>query len=209
MIICDRFLIENALKHQHKLYLHKDTVHILNKIKVLMEPDAYITFRTREVSKEIKKVWTCILQDSIHNLKCCDFREYSHWAGQDGCQDIDRDINNDYTFGLETLKKYFEEFTEFEKVLYGVDGRYRDHVIHVFRVWLLGLALIIRSEPGIEMSTRDIDFDKLIPDKPLVSEEEVVSIWAIISLCHDLGYPLEKAEKINESVEKCIGILVR
>lgn len=36
---------------------------------------------------------------------------------------------------------------------------------------------------------------------------EKLSMWTIMSLCHDLGYPLEKCKKIIDKTEKMMEFL--
>lgn len=204
MEVSDKILIGNAIKFSDELYLHKDTIDLISEINDLIK-DTDNSFRNKDISDKIIQVWSFILQDSINNLKSCDFREYSHWSRKEDYRIQSRDanaINNEVTFGLDRLTNYFKEFTEFESVLYGVDGGYRDHVIHVFRVWLLGINLLNCEEDNMQMKTVDIDFEFSLGEKKVICGEEIISMWAIIALCHDLGYPLEKAEKINETVEK-------
>lgn len=47
-------------------------------------------------------------------------------------------------YGMENLNKYYQSYTDFEGLLYGTNAHYRDHVFHVFRVWLIGLNVIIK-----------------------------------------------------------------
>ena len=37
---------------------------------------------------------------------------------------------------------------------------------------------------------------------------EKISMWTIMALCHDLGYPLEKSKKVLEKAEKMMGFFV-
>lgn len=199
--INDSTLMEAIMKFKEKLYLHKDTIDILEWINNKIKNGA--TFRNKEVTEKIVKSWKYILHDCIYNLKCCDFRENAHWNKKKDRYTSPRDINNEVTFGLDALESYFKKFTEFENVLYGIDTGYRDHVLHVFRVWLLGIVLM-KGKDGevIKFELNNIEFEELIPGKCVLFDEEIISMWGIIALCHDLGYPLEKAEKINESVEQ-------
>ena len=97
-------------------------------------------------------------------------------------------------YGVDDLKDYFEKYIEFEKMLYGGGKYYRDHVIHVFRVWLLGLDLLLANnaeylEKIIVQHNADTNlFEKL-------------SVWTMIALTHDLGYPLEKSQEIIEKTK--------
>lgn len=38
-----------------------------------------------------------------------------------------------------------------------------------------------------------------------ISQSELWAMWTIIALCHDLGYPIEKASKINQQAKKIIS----
>ncbi len=201
MDINDKQLIDTVIsKKAIDDFLHMDTVNMLKQIADLLANDNS-SFRSKDITQRILPAWVNILQDSILNLKSCDYRELSHWGRNPNAKQTGRDINNDFVFGLDRLKQYFNEFTDFEGVLYGVDSGYRDHVIHVFRVWLLGI-VILYAEPSLGININDIELPTLSIDKKEFTEEETFSMWAIIALCHDLGYPLEKAEQINDSVEK-------
>lgn len=184
-------------------YLHNSsTFEQLKEIKKLVVTNKK-PFKSKDVSDKIKQVWTFILQDSIYNLKCCDYRERARWNSIEDRHKGVRDINNEFVFGLDRLYNYFNEFTKFETVLYGVDAGYRDHVIHVFRVWMLGIVILYNSEaPEVKLDADKLIFDKIIDDHLVLNDVEIFSMWSIIALCHDLGYPLEKTEKINEAVEK-------
>ncbi|MHB1395060.1 MAG: hypothetical protein ACYCYE_18805, partial [Clostridia bacterium] len=202
MKVSDLELLRQVISHKSDLYLHKDTLDKLDDIKKELEEDVTKSFRAKSITTKIINAWTYILQDSIYNLKCYDSRENAYVTKKSNWRTENLDLNNQFVFGLDRLQNYFIEFTEFESVLYGVDGNYRDHIVHVFRVWLLGVSLLYSNDPCLAMSIEDLEFDSLIKGKPSIREQEVFSMWAIIALCHDLGYPLEKAEKVNESVEK-------
>lgn len=202
MKINDDELINQALKHKDDLNLHKDTIKKLNSIKTELGKDPNKSFREKSITTLIIDTWPFILQDSIYNLKCFDSREDAYHTKKTNWRKENLDLNNQFVFGLDRLQNYFREFTEFESVLYGVDGNYRDHVIHVFRVWLLGITLILNDDQDLAIKIQDLEFERIVKGKSTVQKEEVVSMWAIIALCHDLGYPLEKAEKVNESVER-------
>ncbi len=198
----DYELLKQVMLHKAEFHLHNDTIDRLENIEKELKDEVSKSFRKKSVTNQIIDAWAYILQDSIYNLKCYDCRENAYISKKSTWKEDIIDLNNQFVFGLDRLQKYFKEFTKFESVLYGVDGNYRDHVIHVFRVWLLGISLLFSNIPNLDMKVEDLEFEHLIDNKPSVRKEEVFSMWAIIALCHDLGYPLEKAEKVNESVEK-------
>ena len=107
--------------------------------------------------------------------------------------------------GIDELTSYFDSFTDFERILYGANANYRDHVFHIFRTWLLGVYVIISKNFQITLidgsDGRWDDFGK-------ITQCEIMSMWAIISFCHDLGYPLEKAQGIFKETKKMLGQIV-
>lgn len=122
-----------------------------------------------------QEIWIESIKDSIIALRKHDTRE--HRAGDD--------IPS--TFGVDELMTYFRDYTSFESVLYGSTKYYRDHVLHVVRVWLLGIYIL----------TQDNYIDSIrVGDNENVDKIEKFSIWTIIALTHDLGYPLEKSSQI-------------
>lgn len=79
-------------------------------------------------------------------------------------------------------------------MLYGGGKYYRDHVVHVFRVWLLGLDCLLDNEGEY---LKRINIQEGIS----VNSFEKISIWSMIALTHDLGYPLEKSQGIIEKTK--------
>ena len=74
-----------------------------------------------------QEIWINAIRDSIIALRMRDLRE----------QREEGDIPS--AFGVDELMTYFKDYTNFESVLYGSTRFYRDHVLHVVRVWLLGI----------------------------------------------------------------------
>ena len=124
----------------------------------------------------VRELWESLLGDALVFLKSKDKREKFH---------------DKLVYGVKDLSAFFETFREYETVLYGARGRYRDHLVHVFRVYLLG-EYVIRETFGFDkVSCEEVD-------KLTISWEEKEATWCIISLCHDLGYPLEAIFDINQ-----------
>ena len=141
-----------------------------------LEENEYAIFK--EVDK-IKELWKLIIKKSIICLRYFDSREPFRSNSNKKPQ----------AYGVEKLDEYFDKYASFEELLYGGSKYYRDHVVHVFRVWLLGIEQLLKNDckylKRIMVSGRDTEC-------PL----EKISIWSIIALTHDLGYPLEKALEI-------------
>lgn len=110
-----------------------------------------------------------------------------------------------FDLGVKNLMKYFKEFSKFEELLYGIDEYYRDHSLHVFRVYLLGEYLTQKHLKGYD----NISILNKPKDKPeakiLIEESEKEALWCITALCHDLGYPLQKLEALNKRLVKILN----
>ena len=152
--------------------------------------DDFEIYRFKEKTDEL---WELLLKKAIICLRYYDTREPF--------------IKNNKTpkaYGINELKEYYNNYIEFEKVLYGAGKYYRDHVIHVFRTWLTGVWLLTKnkgdyinritiSESGFSVKT---------------CSEEKISIWTIIALTHDLGYPLEKSKEVIDVTQKMVSTFV-
>ena len=131
----------------------------------------------------IKDLWTILIEKSIICLRYYDDRE--PFMPKGGV------VTNKepYAYGVSDLKKYYDRYVEFEDVLYGGASYYRDHVVHVFRVWLLGLRQLLCNKcEYLEKIT--------IEEGYKANYLEKLSVWTIIALTHDLGYPLQKSLEI-------------
>ena len=108
--------------------------------------------------------------------------------------------------GMDKLADYFQKYSDFEGLLYGADKYYRDHVFHVIRTWATGVYILLSDGMAI-LKAAEIDGKAL--KKLGISETELLSMWTIAALCHDLGYPLEKARnviaKTKEMTQSIIG----
>ena len=133
------------------------------------------------------------------------------------------------TYGIEELYNYFQQFTEFETTLYGTDKYYRDHVQHPLYVWLIGLNILnengknFRLRTSNNISIEECPFadpewnmfknkrDNTNDDSTKnnydlnISTAELAAMWTISSLTHDIGYPLEKVDRVNEQLEKMLN----
>lgn len=170
--ITDKTLIEYLKHKQGKIrFIGEGPGKSKEKIKRLEErTDLLVQWEL------VRELWGSLLGDALVFLKSQDKRERHH---------------DKLVYGVRDLSSFFKTFREYETVLYGARGRYRDHLVHVFRVYLLG-EYVIRKTFG---------FDKVNCEevgKVTISQEEKEAMWCIISLCHDLGYPLEAISDINQ-----------
>ncbi|MFR1038057.1 MAG: hypothetical protein ACLSE4_04210 [Clostridium sp.] len=106
----------------------------LRRIKSAMrdEDDDYRIF---EFSDKIKNIWKLLIQKSIKCLRYFDTREPY----------LENASKHPVAYGVDELGQYFDKYIKFESMLYGGGKYYRDHVIHVFRVWLLGVDCLLEN----------------------------------------------------------------
>jgi len=170
--------------------------HLVDYLKKKLDDIKFIGFSKSLQTKELVKglsgeialeprdklldIWKNLLGDAIVFLKGKDERETHH----------DEEI-----YGVDSLCKYFEKLQHFEGVLFGTVPYYRDHVTHTLRVFLLG-EYVIKEAIGFENVDSD---DAFLGEERRISADEKEAVWAIIALCHDLGYPLESIRSLSES----------
>ncbi|WP_027358608.1 hypothetical protein [Desulforegula conservatrix] len=167
------------------------------------------------LANKIGGLWKEILIDAIYFLRINDSRERLFYKDKNTKSDMKQSVveavRRANTFGIDDLYAYFNQFTEFESILYGTDKFYRDHIIHPINVWIIGLHIIkkfgssfkILSCEKIEVAKNDSGDNG--QSKMHLSIAELSAMWTVISLTHDIGYPLEKVEKINDQLEKMLG----
>jgi len=131
-------------------------------------------------SNELLNLWKDMVGDSIAYLKGLDTREKHH---------------DNMRLGVGRIFDYIKEYNSFERILYGAIENYRDHIIHVFRTFFLG-DYLIRNSFGYKNVEPIEDIN--------ISESEKEAMWCIISLCHDLGYPLEVIHTLNDPIRRIL-----
>lgn len=157
-------------------------------IKNNNESDQFFLFHKMD---KVVELWNTLIEKSIICLRFFDKREPF----------LENDAKSPVAYGIKELKKYFDKYIKFENVLYGGAKYYRDHIIHVIRVWLLGINSLLSKE------CRYLNSIEIAPEFE-TNKLEKISIWTIISLTHDLGYPLEKAQNIIDSTRKMMKCFI-
>lgn len=151
---------------------------------------------------KVKELWDELVSRSIRCLRLLDTNEPYLYGNKEPI-----------AYGRENLKRYFDKYADFESLLYGSNHSYRDHIVHVFQTWMLGILILFSKE---NQPSKDL-FIKLIHaegfrDKgkahKVIPIYEALSMWTIIALCHDLGYPLQKANQILEATNKMMESFV-
>lgn len=151
-------------------------------------------------AKELDELWLSLIDKSIRCLRYFDKREPFY-----GKPDLPI-----VAYGMGSLRNYRDRYTGFESLLYGTNTHYRDHVFHSVRVWLIGVFALLGSrkesdDDGNGQNAPLINYLALDGGAERVGETnyfEKMSMWTIASLCHDLGYPLEKSEQILDKTKE-------
>ena len=133
---------------------------------------------------------------------------------------IDHDKN-----GYDQLFEFFDEYVEFEELIFASDAFYRDHTIHCLWVYFLGEYLYRKPEYKFifkNMFEENESFNLIYQDIRKLSKPELFgntlhilsemykmtkfedSIRCLVALTHDLGYPLKKIKKINSCISKIL-----
>lgn len=126
--------------------------------------------------------------------------------------------------GYDELFTYFDEYVNFEELIFASDSFYRDHTLHCLWVYFLGEYLTKNEEfsqlfnkldlqahtvanliSAIEKSSIADILKKVIDFGHAVDALKCKdSIWCVTALTHDLGYPIKKIYKINNCIGKVL-----
>ncbi|MCI8645949.1 MAG: hypothetical protein HFE76_03900 [Firmicutes bacterium] len=164
--------------------------------KIGKDADDFYIFRFRK--DIVDPLWKELIEKAIKCLRYCDTREPFQAAEEKGEKKIPK------AYGVEELKEYYDKYTEFERLLYGSNRYYRDHVIHVFRTWLSGTMLLVKNDGEYldRLSLNEKDYEGEL------SRWEKLSMWTIIALTHGLGYPLQKAKSIIDTTRSMVSTFI-
>lgn len=183
---------ERIKKLEFEYPFDKDIVEKLRKIQPLSGSNTLYS-----KINELKNLWFVLTDKSIKCLRNFDdlepYLEYEKKKPQ--------------SYGIEDLKLYYDEFAGFEALLYGSNQFYRDHVIHLFRTWLLGLNILIKQTNN-DFLFNVFEIEGIKKEDFKFNFFECISIWTISALCHDLGYPLEKFQEVISRTQKMMEYLV-
>lgn len=191
--------IDNDFEHP----VDKDVIELIASIAIDKNEINY------KNSEQIDQLWGLLLEKSIKCLRFFDTREPF----------LKNENKIPVAYGIKELKDYHRKYTEFEGMLYGSNEYYRDHVFHSVRTWMLGIFCLLTDKVSTNKQLVEliiVDGEKPLPhdanDQKNFSSKinffEKVSMWTITSLCHDLGYPLEKSQKILEKTREMMGVFV-
>ena len=182
----DQVLLRYIKRDTSESFLSQKTKRLIRRIDI---DDNSNLNRVRDTL--LKDIWPAVLKDALKILKKNDPREW-------GLKGKDKTIGtffDEASLGITELQEVLSGFSEFEGVMYGASPeKYRDHIVHSFRVWIIGQGLL-KSCFGDRLTT-DTNLHRLI------TPVEWECMWALVALCHDIGYPLSQLERLNERARK-------
>jgi hypothetical protein len=146
----------------------------------------------RKERDNLLELWPLIITDALRSLKLNDLRE-----SPEGFKEKAKTFFDETSLGVVELKEVLEGFSKFEGMMYGASPEhYRDHIVHSFRVWIIGHGLLKSRlggtlEHGVELERE-------------ITKTEWECMWAIVALCHDIGYPLSQIERVNNRAREAL-----
>lgn len=145
---------------------------------------------------KLDELWISLINKAIKCLRFFDSREPF----------LNNSNKTPVAYGIDKLEEYHKRYSAFESLLYGASSYYRDHVFHSVRTWMLGVFCLLKP---MEEGKTDIFIDQITIDgcsddvfTSNINFFEKISMWTLIALCHDLGYPLEKSQQILDRTQK-------
>jgi hypothetical protein len=127
--------------------------------------------------------------------------------------------------GYDKLFKYFDEYVNFEELIFASDSFYRDHTLHSLWVYFLGEYIMKHEEFKGFLSEMFSFYNTSSNNKAILEStkmEEVFgslikvykdveiacnmedSVRCVAAITHDLGYPIKKIEKINKCIKEIL-----
>jgi hypothetical protein len=167
----DYFLLELLKEEQNFCYFSNETRSHIKELKLSDDQE-----NLRVLHKFLIDLWPCIITDAVLQL----IKRSEDYDEKNPEMDSFFDAA---TLGARELGEVLKGFSEFEGIMYGASpGHYRDHVAHSFRVWIIGQWILKKCFNCKLIGLGEFDEN--------VKEEEWESMWALVALCHDIGYPL-------------------
>ncbi|MCK8058384.1 MULTISPECIES: hypothetical protein [unclassified Fusibacter] len=127
--------------------------------------------------------------------------------------------------GYDSIFNYFDAYVDFEELIFASDSFYRDHTLHCLWVYFLGEFLYnkpefkrtfkyLHSESASIFEIRKLfggmsrlqNLDRLttVLDNLITVLKQSDATRCLLSLTHDLGYPLKKIKKVNSCISKIL-----
>jgi hypothetical protein len=109
-----------------------------------------------------------------------------------------------------SIGKYVDVFVDFaraEKALYGFGERYRDHLMHVFNVHVLGLLIFSKilkcnGNEAFELLKIREEADAIPFPSRYDKPRRLYYLWCLISTFHDIAIPIDRRKELIDGFGK-------
>ncbi len=115
-------------------------------------------------------------------------------------------------FSVTSHGEMFLDFAKIEMALYGLElteegGRYRDHLIHLFNVFVTGLLIfseMMNKDESLAFECMKIrpEYSKMPFPIRYKSPRRLYHLWALVSTLHDIALPVEHLRKVTEGLRE-------
>ncbi|MBA7540156.1 hypothetical protein ES705_32450 [subsurface metagenome] len=190
-IVCNYY--QEEFVSNHPFLDNKTREKSIYFLKLLVEIEKELNERERveklsKLSKCVVDLWVMMLENALKALN-----------ESDGIEP------NDTIKGITRLKHYLKSFKEFEMLLYGSNKWYRDTIYHQLWFYFVGEFLFSKCKVMEKLVKSKFNW-YCVPKGDDVKEKKkaMYAFFCIISLCHDLGKPIEKIHLINKEIRKML-----
>lgn len=112
-------------------------------------------------------------------------------------------------FSVGKYAKIFVDFAKAEKALYGLGENYRDHLIHVFNVFFIGLLVLSKALRQDERIFDVLRIQKETENFPFPNKYDrwrrLFYLWCLVSTFHDIAIPIDHMKEIDAGLTRLLN----
>jgi len=112
-------------------------------------------------------------------------------------------------FSIEKFTRIFVDFAGAEKALYGLGETYRDHLIHVFNVFFMGIVVFLealKEDDDVFKLLRIREESEKVPFPTRYNKwRRLYHLWCLTSTFHDIAIPIDHIKEIDEGLNRLLG----
>lgn len=111
-------------------------------------------------------------------------------------------------FSVGKYAKIFVDFAGAEKALYGLGKNYRDHLIHVFNVFFIGLSVLSKALEQDEAVFDTLKIHDETENFPFPNTynrwRRLFYLWCLVSTFHDIAIPIDHMKEIDVGLTRLL-----
>lgn len=112
-------------------------------------------------------------------------------------------------FSIGEYTKIFVDFAGAEKALYGLGETYRDHLIHVFNVFFMGIVVFLEAleeDKGVFRLLKIREESEKVPFPTRYNKwRRLYYLWCLTSTFHDIAIPVDHIKEIDEGLNRLLS----